>query len=81
MLGQMKEALARKGTELSWNTEVEKLIAEQSFSDKFGARNMRRYIEKNIENKVAEIIIANEKAPARLALVAEDGKVVPYALT
>ena len=80
MLGQTKDALARKGTELSWNEDVERLIAEQSFSDKFGARNMRRYIEKNIENKVAEMIIAAGKAPARLLLAAEEGSVVPYAL-
>ena len=35
------------------------LIAEKSFSAKFGARNMRRFIQRNVEDAIAEAVIAD----------------------
>ena len=34
-------------------------IAEQSFSAKYGARNMRRYIQRHVEDPLAEAVIAD----------------------
>ena len=37
------------------------LIAEKSFSVKFGARNMRRYIQREVEDQLAEKLLADQK--------------------
>ena len=57
MLERMRVHLEGKGTRLYWNDEVLCHIAENSYSEKYGARNMRRYIEVKIEDKLAEIFI------------------------
>ena len=81
MLGQMQEVLKRKGITMEWTKEVEQIIVREAFSQKFGARQMRRYIEKHIENQVAEqMISARDKRITHISLVAENGKIIAYAL-
>ena len=58
MLGKLKDAMADKDIKLSFDDSVLMHIAEKSYSEKFGARNMRRFIEKEIEDKIAEAIIS-----------------------
>jgi ATP-dependent Clp protease ATP-binding subunit ClpC len=75
MLSQLASALAEKGTALSFTDAAAQAIADGSYSEKFGARNMRRYIQNNIEDRLAEMIIASyEKHISALTLDAEDGK-------
>ena len=59
MLGELQQALAEKNIKLSFTPAVSALIAKQSFSYKFGARNMRRYIQKEVEDRLAEKLIAD----------------------
>ena len=76
MLGQLKETLAEKGITLSYTDEAVRLIAERSFSEKYGARNMHRYIQKNVEDRLAELIISDYKRSYSAALVSEkDGEI------
>ena len=58
MLGELKAALSEKEISLTWSADVPKHIGKNSYSEKFGARNMRRYISKEIEDPLAEQIIA-----------------------
>ena len=58
MLRELEEALADKGIKLGIGKGVDQYIAINSFSNKFGARNMRRYIQTEIEDKLAEAIIS-----------------------
>ncbi len=67
MLGDLKNALAEKGIAFTYTDDVCKLVAEKSFSRKFGARNMRRYIQTNIEDRLANAIIFENKAPITVA--------------
>ncbi|MGM9644136.1 MAG: AAA family ATPase [Eubacteriales bacterium] len=77
MLGQLKDTLAEKGIALSYTDDAVKVIAENSFSEKYGARNMHRYIQKNVEDKLAELIISDYKRSYSAALVSEkDGEIV-----
>ncbi len=57
MLGQLSDYMFEKGTRLTYDNNVLSYIAEKSYSEKFGARNMRRFIEKNVEDKLANLII------------------------
>ncbi|MBQ9150832.1 MAG: ATP-dependent Clp protease ATP-binding subunit, partial [Clostridia bacterium] len=45
MLGELTDALAEKSLTLKYTDDAAAHIAEKSFSAKFGARNMRRYIQ------------------------------------
>ena len=57
MLGDLESALSDKGIALEYDDSVAKYVAEKSFSNKYGARNMRRFIQKNIEDEIANKII------------------------
>ncbi len=61
MLGELKCALAEKNMKLTYTDAALRLIAERSYSRKYGARNMRRFIQKEIEDRLAEMIIADYK--------------------
>ncbi|MBQ8310579.1 MAG: ATP-dependent Clp protease ATP-binding subunit [Clostridia bacterium] len=59
LLGELKLSLAEKSISLTYTDAALSLIAEHSYSRKFGARNMRRYIQKEVEDRLAELIIAD----------------------
>ena len=61
MLGQLADAVMEKGINLTYTDEAVAYIAEHSFSEKYGARNMHRYIQKNVEDPLAELLIADYK--------------------
>ena len=57
MLNDLKSVMTDKGIELTFSDSALEFIAQESFSLKYGARNMRRYIQKNIEDEIANKII------------------------
>ena len=76
MLSQLAEVLSEKRISLEYDDEVAKAVAHGSFSEKYGARNMRRYIQKNIEDKLAEKIIADHSGMISHAkLYVDDGEI------
>ncbi len=58
MLGELSASLAEKKISLSYSENIPVLLAEKSFSQKYGARNLRRTIQTEIEDKASELIIA-----------------------
>ena len=58
MLGDLAKALRERGISLQYSERVPQFVAEKSFSAKYGARNMRRYISREIEDVAAEKIIS-----------------------
>jgi len=75
MLGELSEALGEKDISLSVLDGVDKYIAAKSFSYKFGARNMRRFIQTDIEDKLAEYIISNyNRIISEVILSVKDGE-------
>ena len=58
MIDDLRKALAEKGIAVTCTEEALSLIAEKSFSVKYGARNMRRFISRNIEDIAAEKMIS-----------------------
>ena len=63
MLGQLKDALSERGIKLEFTDEAAGYVARESFDTKYGARNMRRYIQKHIEDEIANNIISNYETP------------------
>ena len=74
MLSQLKGALKEKGIDLSFTENAAKLVAEKSFSVKYGARNMRRYIQREIEDALAEKIISSYNNRVTSASVDANGE-------
>ena len=66
---QLKKALAERGVTLRVTDAALHLIAENSYSEKYGARNMRRYIQKEIEDRLAQTIIERYESPVTQAIV------------
>ena len=76
MLDEMKEPLAEKNIGLTYTTEALKLIAEKSFGKPYGARDIRRVIRQEVEDKVAEIIIENASDTETIAVSANGDELV-----
>ena len=77
LLGDLKRGVERSGITLTWDEAVPAQLAEESFSVKYGARNLRRLIEKQVEDQAANLILDSWQAPVRhLHAVVKDGKVV-----
>ena len=70
MIGKLKDHLLEKGVNLVFTDDVLEFIAKESYSEKFGARNMRRYIERNVEDAIANIMI--DKFPEKISGVSVD---------
>lgn len=76
MLGELREALAEKSINLTYDPEVLTFVARNSYSAKFGARNMRRYIQTHIEDEIAEKVIADyDRTISHISLAVSDGKI------
>lgn len=81
MLDEMKSPLAEKNITLSYTDEALKVIAHKSFNQKLGARDIRRVIRNEVEDKVAELLIdKGEGAVSALSISAEDGEIKVSAL-
>ena len=77
MLEDLKRGVARAGITLTWDAAVPEKLAEDSFSVKFGARNLRRLIEKQVEDQAANLILDScQTAITQLHALVRNGKVV-----
>ena len=61
MMGKLRDHFLEKGIKLTYDDALLSHVASESYSEKYGARNMRRYIERNIEDKLASLIIERNK--------------------
>ncbi len=76
MLGELRDTLSDKGIRLTWDDSLLDWLTEKSFSIKFGARNLRRLIEKEIENPLATAIVTGDRPLTGAYLRASEGKMV-----
>ena len=75
MLGDLKDVLAKRGMTFTYTDAAVDLIARESYSEKYGARNMRRYLETHVEDALASEIISHYRTKIRrAALDVADGK-------
>lgn len=57
MIGEMKESLLEKNITLNVSDEAYELVAKKASGGKFGGRDVRKVVRKDIEDKVANIIV------------------------
>ena len=63
MLSELKESLNARGLTLSWNEDVRQLLVKKAYSVTYGARNLRRTIQKELEDPISEAIIDSFENP------------------
>ena len=81
MLEDLRTAMAERGTALTWDESVITYLAEKGYSAVYGARNLQRLIQKDIEDAIATEIIDHLKGAAKtVGLTVQDGKIVVLAV-
>ncbi len=81
MLDELKASMKEKGLTLSYNEELVKCLVKKSYSASYGARNLRRTIQKEVEDALAlEIINSYDHPVSQIAVTAEEDRVVIRAL-
>ena len=63
MLKELKDSLATRGLSLDWNDDLRNLLVKKAYSVTYGARNLRRTIQKELEDPVSEVIIDSFEHP------------------
>ena len=71
MLDEMIEPLAEKAITLKYSKKALSVIAEKAFGKKFGARDIRKIIRTEIEDKIAELIINSAENPFAVVKIGE----------
>ena len=72
MLDDLKEGLAEKGISLDVDDAAKGVILDKSYKKEYGARPMRRYIERNIEDALAQRLICGKLGAGDRAYVSEN---------
>ena len=76
MLKELKDALKERGLELILSAHVHDYLVKKSFSETYGARNLRRTIQSDLEDPIAEKIIDSFETPISTIIVdVQDEKV------
>jgi len=77
MLNEVKKLIEEQKISLETTGEVEELLAKEGYDPNFGARPLRRTIERLIENPISEKILASEFKEGDCVLVkAKGGKII-----
>ena len=81
MLEDLRTAMAERGTALTWDESVITYLAEKGYSAAYGARNLQRLIQKDVEDAIATEIIDHLKGAAKtVGLTVQDGKIIVLAV-
>jgi ATP-dependent Clp protease ATP-binding subunit ClpA len=63
MLGELRESLSARGLELSWEESLRQYLVKHAYSMVYGARNLRRTIQRTLEDPISEKIIDSFESP------------------
>ena len=81
MLDELQKSLEDKGLHFTWDEDVEDYLVKKAYSATYGARNLRRTIQKELEDVMAAQIIDSYEHPVtQIHASVEDGKLVVRSL-
>ena len=72
MLSDLNDGLLEKGISLKVTDDAKEVILDKSYKKEYGARPMRRYIERNIEDALAQKLIMGELVAGQTAKVSAE---------
>ncbi len=77
MLEETRDAIAERGISMTWNTALIDYLVRKSYSVTYGARNLRRTIQKDVEDAIAQKIIdCRGENAGHISVSADDSGVV-----
>ena len=76
MLAELKDSLTARGLALTWEESIRQLLVKKAYSMVYGARNLRRTIQKELEDPISEVIIDSFESPiSAIHVTLEDEKI------
>ena len=77
MLAELRESLENRGLDLTWGEDLREYLVKKAYSVTYGARNLRRTIQRCLEDPISEAIIDSFEAPiSRLTVRVVDDAIV-----
>ena len=74
MLGELRDVMAEKGVALTWDESLIDYLVKEAYSVTYGARNLRRTIQKKVEDEIARFIVSNRGREIRNIHLSADGQ-------
>ena len=81
MLKELQESLLSRGLTLSWDDDLRQLLVKKAYSVTYGARNLRRTIQKELEDPISEAIIDSFQHPISAIRIRVEGETVKLDIT
>ena len=81
MLKELQESLLGRGLTLSWDDDLRRLLVKKAYSVTYGARNLRRTIQKELEDPISEAIIDSFEHPISAIRIRVEGETVKLDIT
>ena len=76
MLRELQESLSQRGLTFQWTEDVRDHLVDGAYSVTYGARNLRRFIQQELEDPISEVIIDSFESPITgISARMEDGKI------
>ena len=63
MLAELRNSLSARGLTLTWDESVRTYLVKKAYSMVYGARNLRRTIQRDLEDPISEKIIESFESP------------------
>jgi ATP-dependent Clp protease ATP-binding subunit ClpB len=63
MLEELRQSLQNRGLTLTWDNHIREYLVNKAYSVTYGARNLRRTIQRDLEDPISERIIDSFEAP------------------
>ena len=76
MLKELQDSLASRGLKFTWENSIRDLLVKKAYSVTYGARNLRRTIQKDLEDPISETIIDSFEHPISAIHIRADGEKV-----
>ena len=81
MLKELQDSLSTRGLTLSWDDDLRQLLVKKAYSVTYGARNLRRTIQKELEDPISEAIIDSFEHPISAIRIRVEGETVKLDIT
>jgi ATP-dependent Clp protease ATP-binding subunit ClpC len=76
LIKEIQSSLQAKDIDLKINLEVKKLLLEKGYSKEYGARALRRTLEKELLDRIAEVLLVNKRGDLKLKAYVADGAII-----
>ena len=76
MLEELRDSLANRSLTLTWDDDVRKFLVDKAYSVTYGARNLRREIQRSLEDPISEAIIDSFENPiSKIQISVKNGEI------